>query len=146
MTIECPDDVLARTSWIGLLPSRIGIEVALGEMVHGDQGLEDFARHPVEARPQGEAEVLAATQSDHVAVPETDAVEPRPAGRVRARRVPSRPASATARLGGFFGTGVPRGLEDDRVPHQKDAPGLVVIAVLPAVPLRHLDGGAAAGG
>ena len=106
--------------------------------------LEHFVRHSVEARPQVEAEVLATTRTDHVDVPETDPVDhtqPVVFG-LGEHRVDSHPQP----LGEVLEPGVGRGLQDDRVPCQEDAPGFVLVPVVPALPFRQLDRGAAAGG
>ena len=49
-------------------------------------------------------------------------------------------------LGEVLEPGVGRGLQDDRVPCQEDAPGFVLVPVVPALLFRQLDRGAAAGG
>ena len=49
-------------------------------------------------------------------------------------------------LGEVLEPGVGRGLQDDRVPRQEDAPGFVPVPVVPALPFRQLDRGGGAGG
>ena len=44
-------------------------------------------------------------------------------------------------LGEVLEPGVGRGLQDDRVPCQEDAPGFVPVAAVPAVPFRQLGQG-----
>ena len=106
--------------------------------------LERFVRHSVEARPQVEAEVLATTRTDHVDVPETDPVDhtqPVVFG-LGEHRVDSHPQP----LGEVLEPGVGRGLQDDRVVCQEDAPGFVLVPVVPALLFRQLDRGGGAGG
>ena len=106
--------------------------------------LEHFVRHSVEARPQVEAEVLATTRTDHVDVPETDPVDhaqPVVFG-LGEHRVDSHPQP----LGEVLETRVGRGLQDYRVLCQEDAPGFVLVPVVPALPFRQLDRGGGAGG
>ena len=107
-------------------------------------GLEDLVRYAMEARPQVESEVLAGTWADHVDVPEADPVdhaEPVMLGlgqhRVDGRLQP---------LGESLEPGVCRGLQDDAVLGDQDAPRLFAVAVLPALLLDQLDGGGVAGG
>ena len=49
-------------------------------------------------------------------------------------------------LGEVLEPGVGRGLQDYCVPRQEDAPGFVLVPVVPALAFRQLDRGAAAGG
>ena len=101
--------------------------------------LEHFVRHSVEARPQVEAEVLATTRTDHVDVPETDPVDHTQlvVFGLGEHRVDSHPQP----LGEVLEPGVGRGLQDYRVLCQEDAPGFVLVPVVPALPFRRLDRG-----
>ena len=106
--------------------------------------LERFVRHSVEARPQVEAEVLATTRTDHVDVPETDPVDHTQlvVFGLGEHRVDSHPQP----LGEVLEPGVGRGLQDYRVPRQEDAPGFVLVPVVPALLFRQVDWNGGAGG
>ena len=84
--------------------------------------LEHLLRHSVEARSQVEAEVLAATRTDHGDVPETDPMDYTQL--VVFGLGEDWVESQVQALGEVFEAGVGRGLQDDRVPCQEDAPGL----------------------
>ena len=101
--------------------------------------LEHFVRHSVEARPQVEAEVLATTRTDHVDVPETDPVDHTQP--VVFGLGEEGVGGQLQPLGEVLEPGVGRGLQDDRVPCQEDAPGFVPVPVVPALPFRQLDRG-----
>ena len=117
--------------------SALGVKEVLARLEH-------FVRHSVEARPQVEAEVLATTRTDHVDVPETDPVDHTQlvVFGLGEHRVDSHPQP----LGEVLEPGVGRGLQDYRVPCQEDAPGFVLVPVVPALLFRQLDRRAAAGG
>ena len=116
--------------------SALGVKEVLARLEH-------FVRDSVEARPQVEAEVLATTRTDHVDVPETDPVDhtqPVVFG-LGEHRVDSHPQP----LGEVLEPGVGRGLQDDRVPCQEDAPGFVLVPVVPALLFRQLGRGGGVG-
>ena len=103
--------------------SALGVKEVLARLEH-------FVPHSVEARPQVEAEALATTRTDHVDVPETDPVDHQPVVfGLDEHRVDSHPQP----LGEVLEPGVGRGLQDDRVPCQEDAPGFVPAPVSPSV-------------
>ena len=106
--------------------------------------LEHFVRHSVEARPQVEAEVPATTRTDHVDVPESDPVDHTQL--VVFGLGEDGADSHLQPLGEVLEPGVGRGLQDDRVLCHEDAPGFVLVPVVPALLFRQLDRGGAAGG
>ena len=118
-------------------PSALGVKEVLARLEH-------FVRHSVETRPQVEAEVLATTRTDHVDVPDTDPVDHTQL--VVFGLGEDGVDSQLQPFGEVLEPGVGRGLQDYRVLCQKDAPGFVLVPVVPAVPLRQLDRGGGAGG
>ena len=119
------------------LPSALELEEV-------SSGLEDLVRYSMEASPQVRPKALAGTWTDHVDVPEADPVDH--AERVMFGLGQHCVDGKLQPLGEFLEPGVCRRLQDHVVLRHQNAPRLFPVAVLPALPLDHLDRGGGAGG